>query len=101
MIYFVQIEISGGSKGMFLSQRKYVLDLLKETKMLRCLPAATPIEHNHCFSKDVGTLADKKCYHILVGRLLYLSHTQPDVGYAVSVVSQFMDDPRSSHMNVA
>ena len=75
MIYFVQIEISGGSKGMFLSQRKYVLDLLKETETLRCLPEATPIEKNHCFSKDVGTLVDKKCYHILVGRLLYLSLT--------------------------
>ena len=58
MIYFVQIEISGGSKGMFLSQRKYVLDLLKETETLRCLPEATPIEKNHRLSKDVGTPVD-------------------------------------------
>ena len=44
--YFLGIVISRGPKGVFLSQRKFVLDLLKETGMLRCCPAATPIEQN-------------------------------------------------------
>jgi hypothetical protein len=45
--YFLGIEISRGPKGMFLSQRKYVLDLLKETGMLGCRLAATSIEKNY------------------------------------------------------
>jgi hypothetical protein len=73
--YFLGIEISRGPKGMFLSQRKYVLDLLKETGMLCCRPAATPIEQNHRLSKEGGTPVDKERYQRLVGRLIYLSHT--------------------------
>jgi len=98
--YFLGIEISRGSKGVFLSQRKYILNLLNETGMLGCRPAATPIEQNHCLSKDIGTPVDKECYQRLVGRLIYLSHTRPDIAFSVSVVSQFMHDPKSSHMNV-
>jgi hypothetical protein len=96
--YFLGIEISRGPKGMFLSQRKYILDLLKETGMLGCRPATTPIDQNHRLSKDAGTPVDRECYQRLVGRLIYLSHTRPDIAFAVSVVSQFMHDPRSSHM---
>jgi len=73
--YFLGIEISRGPKGMFQSQRKYVLDLLKETRMLGCRPAATPIEQNCHLSKDVGTPVDKECYQRLVGRLISLSLT--------------------------
>ena len=73
--YFLGIEISHGPKGMFLSQRKYVLDLLKETGMLESRPAATPIEQNCRLSKDVGTPVDKECYQRLVGRLISLSLT--------------------------
>jgi hypothetical protein len=98
--YFLGIEISRGPKGMFLSQRKYILDLLKETGMLGCRPATTPIDQNHRLSKDAGTPVDRECYQRLVGRLIYLSHTRPDIAFAVSVVSQFMHDPRSSHMEV-
>ena len=56
--YFLGIEISRGPKGMFLSERKYVLDLLKKI----CRHVATPIEQNRCLSKDVGSLVDKECY---------------------------------------
>ena len=73
--YFIGIEISRGPKGMFLSQRIYILDLLKETGMLGCRPAATPIEQNHCLSKDIGTPVDKECYQRLVGRLISLSYS--------------------------
>ena len=68
--------------------------------MLGCRPAATLIEQNHCLSKDVGTSVDKERYQRLVGRLIYLSHTRPDIAFAVSVVSQFMHDPSTSHMDV-
>lgn len=43
---------------------------------------------------------DKERYQRLVGRLIYLSHTRPDIAYAVSLVSRFMHDPQESHMQV-
>ncbi|BFG20722.1 hypothetical protein CerSpe_069960 [Prunus speciosa] len=98
--YFLGIEVARSTHGIFLSQRKYVLDLLTETGMLDCKPADTPIEQNHklgMYPNQVPT--DKERYQRLVGRLIYLSHTRPDIAYAVSMVSQFMHQPSEAHMN--
>lgn len=96
--YFLGIEVSKGPKGIFICQRKYILDLLKETGMLGSRPMATPMDQNHRLSGGTGTPVDRERYQRLVGRLIYLSHTRPDIAFAVSVVSQFMHDPRSTHM---
>ncbi|CAL9000931.1 unnamed protein product, partial [Prunus brigantina] len=84
--YFLGIEVARSQQGIFLSQRKYVLDLLNETGMLGCKPADTPIVQNHnleILPDQVPTNKDR--YQRLVGRLIYLSHTRPDIAYAVSV----------------
>ena len=99
--YFLGIEVAYSSQGIYLSQRKYVLDLLVETGMLDCKPASTPIEANHRIKADMGDPVDKGQYQRLVGRLIYLSHTRPDIAYAVSIVSRYMHDPRSTHLNAA
>jgi hypothetical protein len=98
--YFLGIEVVYGPQGIYLSQRKYVLDLLAETGMLGCKPASTPIELNHRTRADLGDTLDKQNYQRLVGRLIYLSHTRPDIAYAVSIVSRYMHDPRTSHMDI-
>lgn len=67
--------------------------------MLGCRPAVTPIEQNHRLSKDGGAPVNRESYQRLVGRLIYLSHTRPDIAFAVSVVSQFMHDLKSHHMD--
>jgi hypothetical protein len=92
--YFLGMEVARSKKGIYVSQRKYVLDLLKETGMLGCKPAETLMDS----TKKIGavqdrTLVDKGRYQRLVGRLIYLSHTRPDIGFSVSVVSQFMNNP--------
>ena len=57
----------------------------------------TPIEQNHKLSEALGEKkVDRKMYQQLVGRLIYLAHTRPDITYSVSVISQFMHDPRDS-----
>jgi hypothetical protein len=99
--YFLGIEVSRSKKGIFLSQRKYALDLLSETGMTACSPASTPMEENlklHGNSNQVPT--NKERYQRLVGRLMYLAHTRPNLAYALSVVSQFMHSPSEEHMNV-
>ncbi|CAN6710086.1 unnamed protein product [Malus baccata var. baccata] len=97
--YFLGVEVASSSRGIFLSQRKYVLDLLKETWMLGCKPVDTPIVEKHYLGiyPDQEPV-DKGRYQRLVGRLIYLAHTRPDIAYAVSVVSQFMHSPSVDHM---
>ena len=98
--YFLGIEVARSENGIFLSQRKYVLDLLMETGMLACKPVETPIEMNHKLQVSPNQIpTDKGHYQRLVGRLIYLSHTRPDIAYAVSVVSQFMHTPNEEYMN--
>jgi hypothetical protein len=97
--YFLGIEVARSKEGIFVSQRKYVLDLLVETGMLACKPIDTPIEQNHRLGEDVDDIpVDRERYQKLVGKLIYLSHTRPDIAFAVSVVSQFMHAPCEKHM---
>ena len=91
--FFLGIEVAYGAQGIYLSQRKYVLDLLAETGMLGSKPAATPIEPNLRITANSGEPVDRGRYQRLVGRLIYLSHTRPDIAYVVSLVSRYMHDP--------
>jgi Reverse transcriptase (RNA-dependent DNA polymerase) len=97
--YFFGIEVARWPKGIVLSQRKYVLDLLKEICMLGCKPVSTPIDQKSKLSAEVGESVNKERYQRLVGQLIYLSHTRPDISFAVSVVSRYMHDPRKGHMD--
>ncbi|XP_072052133.1 uncharacterized mitochondrial protein AtMg00810-like [Arachis hypogaea] len=62
-------------------------------------PIDMPMQVNHKLKIVEGaTLADKKRYQRLVEKLIYLSHTQPDIAYGVGIVSQFMYKPQENHM---
>ena len=97
--YFLGMEIARSKKGIAVSQRKYVLDLLNETGMLGCKPAKTPMDSTVKLEESDGSPpVDKGRYQRLVGKLIYLSHTRPDIGFSVSMVSQFMNNPTEKHM---
>ena len=97
MRYFLGMEITRSRKGISIFQRKYVLDLLTETSMLGCKPSDTPIKARKRTESD-GKPVDGERYQRLVGRLIYLSHTRPDIAFAISVVSQSMHSPKESHV---
>ena len=97
--YFLGIEVSRSSEGIFLSQRKYVLDLLQKTGMLGCQPVDTPIEEGLKLCVEPNQVSiDKGKYQRLVVRLMYLAHIKPNLAYALSVVSQYMHNLREQHM---
>lgn len=84
MRYFLGMGVVCSKKGIIISQRKYNLGLLKEIGMSGCRPIDTPIEYN----------MNQK----VVGKLIYLSHTQPNITFVVSLVSQFMHSPQEEHL---
>ncbi|KAK3022402.1 hypothetical protein RJ639_047376 [Escallonia herrerae] len=98
--YFLGMEVARSNKGISISQRKYTHDLLKETGMLGCKPVDTPMDPICKLGRKEGSApVDKGRYQSLIGRLIYLSHTRPDIGFSVSVVSQFMNNPTEEHLD--
>ncbi|XP_078427688.1 DENN (AEX-3) domain-containing protein isoform X1 [Wolffia australiana] len=104
LTYFLGIEVAYSKTGILLSQHKYILDLLWETGKLDCRPAATPVDINvklKTEQHDKDAPVNKTSFQRLIGRLLYLNHTRPDIAFAVNSLSQFMSDPRESHQRAA
>jgi hypothetical protein len=100
--YFLGIEVAKSKKGLFLSQRQYALDIISDCGLTATKPADFPMEQNLKLSPSDGTiLSDPAPYRRLVGRLIYLTVTRPDIAYPVNILSQFMHTPREPHMAAA
>ncbi|KAG7556871.1 Integrase catalytic core [Arabidopsis suecica] len=102
--YFLGIEVCRSKEGLFLSQRKYTLDLLSQVGKLGAKPAKTPLEDDYKASRkgelDNKPFEDVTQYRRLVGKLIYLTITRPDICFAVNVVSQHMQAPTLHHWNM-
>ncbi|XP_071700361.1 uncharacterized mitochondrial protein AtMg00810-like [Rutidosis leptorrhynchoides] len=99
--YFLGIEVLKSEQGLCLSQRKYCLDLLAEFGLTGCKPALTPIEVSFVDEKVDAPIEKINQYQRLLGRLIYLTLTRPDISFTVHVLSQFMHFPMKSHMKLA
>lgn len=98
--YFVGIEVAKIQGRIVFSQRKYVLDILKDSGMLGCKPSLFPIKQNLKLDRGVKEeQVDANQYRRLIGRLLYLQATRTDVTYAINALSEFDSDPRWNHMD--
>jgi len=98
MKYFLGIEVKQSEDGIFISQERYALEILKKFKMVDCNPVSTPMELGTKLSKfDNGERADPGRYRSLIGSLRYLTSTRPDLMLSVGIASRFMDDPSYTH----
>ena len=96
--YFLGLEVTSSSDGYYLSQAKYASDLLSKVGLTDSKTVSTPLELNVKLNTTDGEpLSDATLYRQLVGSLIYLTVTRPDLAYAVHLVSQFMSAPRSTH----
>ena len=97
--YFLGMKVARNKRGISVSQIKYKGDLLKGTGILRCEPIETFMKLNYKFKWNKGgTPIDKGKYQRLVGKLINLTHTRPDLAFTISVVSQYMHAPCEEHL---
>jgi hypothetical protein len=95
--YFLVIEISM-SEGFFLSQEKYIQDLLDRASLTDHQTGETHMELNvHLMATDGEPLDDPTRYRHIVGSLVYLGVTRPDISYSVYILSQFVSAPTQIH----
>ena len=96
--YFLGLEVSSFIDGYYLTLAKDTSDLISQANITDSKIVDTPIEYNcRLNSHDGESPSDATLYRQLVGSLIYLTVTRPDISYADHVVSQFMAAPRSSH----
>ena len=96
--FFLGIEASRTSSGLFLSQRQYIYNILQRTNMVEAKPVSSPMSSSQQLSLfDGAPCADPSQYRSVVGALQYLSLTRPDISYSVNKVCQFMHKPTEIH----
>ncbi|XP_055831030.1 uncharacterized mitochondrial protein AtMg00810-like [Solanum dulcamara] len=88
--YFIGLEVHQTDDGIFLSQRKYGKDLLNKFCMLNCKPTNTPMNINETLHQvnEEEEMTDARRFRSLVGGLIYLTHTRPDIAFSIGVVSR-------------
>ena len=96
--YFLRLEVTLSSNGYYLSQAKYASDLLSKVSITDNKTVSTPLEYNAKLTPlDGEPISNATHYRQLVGSLIYLTVTRPNISHVVGMVSKFMDAPRSVH----
>lgn len=95
--YFLGLEVTYTTDGLFLSQNKYARDILLRADLLDSKPVATPLPPGQQFFSKGVPIPYSTLYRSLVGALQYLTITRPGISYAVNQVSQFLHAPTIDH----
>ena len=102
MSFFLGMEIKQSRGVIFIGQEKYAKEILKKFQMENCKPTATPMNQKDKFSKEDETArVNEEKYRSLIGCLLYLTATRPDILYATNLLSRFMHCLSELHMRAA
>ena len=99
---FLKAECIRVSEGIFITLRAYATQALDLFGMLSCQQSATPMTKKLKLATEMNAEpVDPTYYRCLVGKLIHLTHTQPDISFAVGVVAQYMAWPQVSHLLAA
>jgi transposase InsO family protein len=98
LTFFLGLQIKQTQEGTFVHQGKYTIDVLKKFDMADAKPISTPIPTSAALDADEdGESVDQKEYRSMIGSLLYLTATRPDIHFAVCLCARFQASPRTSH----
>ena len=99
--YFLGIEVLPTKKGLFLSQHKYITDILNRTIMLGVKESAIPLSTSVSLQLfDGSSTVNEEQFRKIVGSLQYLCLTRPDINFVVNKLSQFMHKPTQIHFTI-
>ncbi|KAL8094563.1 hypothetical protein AgCh_036190 [Apium graveolens] len=102
MSYFLGVEVKQRKDGIFMSQKKYAEQILKKFRMEECKPVSTPAEGSIKLRiNSTRESVNPTLFKSLVGSLMYLTFTRPDIMYAVGLVSRYMEKPKQDHFIAA
>jgi hypothetical protein len=102
MNYFLGLEVWQSPERIFLNQGKYAVKILKRVDMLECKSMNTPMEAKLKLLVDTSSeLIDATLYRQIIGSLMYLMNTRPDICFAVNTLSQILVEPRHIHLVAA
>jgi hypothetical protein len=102
MHYFLGLEVWKRTYEIFLSQGKYTMEILKKFNMTECKSMPTPMVMDLKKMSDTNSgNVDPQLYRQLIGSLMYLANTRPDICFVVNVLSQFRSQPKHTHWIVA
>ncbi|GJZ23402.1 putative ribonuclease H-like domain-containing protein [Tanacetum coccineum] len=100
LTFFLGLQVKQQPDGIFISQDKYVADILKKFDFCSIKTATTPIESNKPLVKDEdGVDVDVHVYRSMIGSLMYLTASRPDIMFAVCACARFQVTPKASHLN--
>jgi hypothetical protein len=98
LTFFLGIQVKQMKQGTFVHQTKYTKELIKKFNTAELMPVSTPMSTTISLDLDKnGEAANQREYRRLVGSLLYLTATKPDIQFAISLCARFQATPRSSH----
>jgi hypothetical protein len=102
MHYFLGLEVWQSPEKIFLNQGKYAVEILKRFDMLECKSMNTPMETKLKLLVDTSSeLVDATLYRQIIGSLMYLTNTRPDICFVVNTLSQYLVEPRRVHLVAA
>jgi hypothetical protein len=97
--FFLGLQIGQSNQGIFISQTKYIIEMLKRFGMKDCKSVITLMQTNYKLSKDDDSKSsDHRQYRPMIGNLLYVIASRPDVMQAVGQVARFQAAPKESHV---
>ncbi|GKA76465.1 putative ribonuclease H-like domain-containing protein [Tanacetum coccineum] len=100
LTFFLGLQVKQKEDGIFISQDKYVAEILKKFDFASVKTVSTPIETQKPLTKDEEAAdVDVHLYRSMIGSLMYLTASRPDIMFAVCACSRFQVTPKTSHLN--
>ena len=100
--FFLGLQVKQLDHGTFLNQSKYCKELLKKYEMDSCKESSTPMAtSNYLDADESGKPFDSTKYRGLIGSLLYLTASRPDIMFSVCMCARFQSNPKESHFAIA